>query len=89
MNAIIIKSANSAARTIKRKDGTSVTFIEQTGAIETGEDFPRPFRFTLEEGQKPYQPGAYYLDSASLEVGDYDALKIGRRVKLLSLPKGP
>lgn len=85
-NCIVIKTAASAVRTITKRDGTKVQFNEQTAALEVGEDFPKPFKFTLDDNQQPYPPGRYMLDPASLEVGDYDALKVGRRVKLLPLP---
>lgn len=86
MNVILIKSANSAVRTINRKDGTKMQFNEQTAAIECGEEFPRPFKITLDEDQKPYAPGSYYVDPASFNVNKYDGLEMGRRVKLLPLP---
>lgn len=60
-------------------------FNEQSAAIEAGEDFPRPFKFNLEENQKPYPPGRYVLDSASLMVGDFDSLKVGRRISLIRI----
>lgn len=83
---ILIKTAASAVRTINRKDGTKMQFNEQVAAIENGEDFPRPFRITLDDNQQPYAPGRYMLDPSCLEVGDFDALRVGRRVKLLPLP---
>lgn len=88
MNLILIKSANSAVRTINRKDGTKMQFNEQTAAIECGEEFPRPFKITLDDDQKPYAPGAYYIDPACFVVNKYDGLEMGRRVKLLPLPQG-
>lgn len=39
MNLIIVKSANSAIRTITKGDGTKISFTEQTAAIECGEEF--------------------------------------------------
>lgn len=86
MNLILIKSANSAVRTINKRDGTKISFNEQTAAIECGEEFPRPFKVTLEENQKPYQPGYYYVDPASFVVNKYDSLELGHRVKLLPMP---
>lgn len=87
MSHIVIKSGTATPRTIKRKDGTAMVFREQRAAIEAGEDFPRPFTINLDDDQSPYPPGNYNLDPACLEVGDFDSLKIGRRVKLL--PVGP
>lgn len=86
MNVIVIKSANSAVRTINRKDGTKIQFNEQTCAIESGEEFPRPFKITLDDDQKPYPPGQYYVDPACYVVNKYDSIEFGRRVKLCPLP---
>lgn len=83
MSHIVIKSGTATPRTIKRKDGTLMQFREQRAAIEAGEDFPKPFTINLDEDQAPYAPGNYNLDPACLEVGDFDSLKVGRRVKLL------
>lgn len=89
MNCIVIKSGTSTPRAIKRKDGTQVIFNEQRAAIEKGEDFPTPFTISLGDGQPPYPPGRYLLDVSSLEVGDFDALKVGRRIALVPAPSAP
>jgi Predicted membrane protein len=86
MNCIIIKTGNAVPRVVKRKDGTQVIFNEQKAAIETGDDFPKPFTINLGDGQPPYPPGKYLLDVSSLEVGDFDALKVGRRIALIPIP---
>ncbi|WP_454260326.1 single-stranded DNA-binding protein [Pseudoxanthomonas mexicana] len=86
MNCIIIKSGTATPRAIKRKDGTQVIFNEQKAAIEKGEDFPVPFTISLGDGQPPYPPGRYLLDVSSLEVGDFDALKVSRRIALVPVP---
>ena len=86
MNCIIIKSGTATPRAIKRKDGTQVIFNEQKAAIEKGEDFPVPFTLSLGDGQPPYPPGRYLLDVSSLEVGDFDALKVSRRIALVPVP---
>ncbi|MEL1264411.1 single-stranded DNA-binding protein [Pseudoxanthomonas putridarboris] len=86
MNCILIKSGTSTPRSIKRKDGTQVIFNEQKAAIEKGEDFPVPFTISLGDGQPPYPPGRYLLDVSSLEVGDFDALKVSRRIALVPVP---
>lgn len=86
MNVIIVKSANSAVRTIRKQDGTKVQFNEQVCAIECGEEFPRPFKITLDDDQKPYPPGVYYVDPVSFTVNKYDGLDMGRRVKLAPMP---
>lgn len=88
-NCIVIKTASSSVRTITKRDGTKVQFNEQTAALEVGEDFPKPFKFTLDDNQPPYAAGRYMIDPASLEVGDYDALRVGRRVKLVPYPVAP
>lgn len=86
MNCIIIKTGAAHPRAIKRKDGTQVIFNEQKAAIECGEDFPKPFTINLGDGQPPYPPGKYLLDVSSLEVGDFDSLKVGRRIALVPIP---
>lgn len=86
MNCIIIKSGTATPRVIKRKDGTQVVFKEQRAAIETGEDFPKPFTINLGDDQPPYPPGKYLLDVSSLEVGDFDSLRVGRRIYLIPIP---
>lgn len=83
---IVIKSGVAKPRIVKRKDGTQVLFNEQRAALENGEDFPQPFTISLQEGQQPFPPGRYLLDVSSLAVGDYDALRVGRRINLLPLP---
>lgn len=87
MSAIIIKSAVSSVRKIERQGKPVLFFNEQIAAIDIGDDFPRPFRITLDDNAPPYAPGRYYVDPACLEVGDFDSLKVGRRVKLLPLPE--
>jgi len=86
MNCIIIKSGTATPRVIKRKDGTQVVFKEQRAAIETGEDFPKPFTINLGDDQPPYPPGKYLLDVSSLEVGDFESLKVSRRIHLIPIP---
>lgn len=86
MNCIIIKTGTAFPRAIKCKDGTQMIFNEQKAAIESGEDFPRPFTINLGDGQPPYPPGKYLLDVSSLEVGDFDSLKVSRRISLIPVP---
>lgn len=85
-SCIVVKSGNAVPRLVKRKDGTQVIFNEQRAAIEKGEDFPRPFTINLQDGQPPFPPGRYLLDASCLDVGDFDSLKIARRVELIRLP---
>lgn len=83
-SCILVKSDAVHTRTIPaRGDRASISFREQKAAIETGEDFPQPFNIQLADDQRPYPPGRYLLDLASLEVNEYGGLKVGRRVKLL------
>ncbi len=84
-NCIVVKSANSTARTITRKDGSKITFVEQTAAVDVGDDFPQPFRLTLDDDQKPYPPGQYQVCPSSFSVGKYGEHEVGRRVKLLPI----
>lgn len=86
MSCIIVRSRNSTARTITRKDGTKVTFTEQKAAIDIGEEFPAPFAITLDENQEPYAPGTYYVCPSSFKINEYGGLMFGRRVKLIPLP---
>ncbi|MET4727143.1 hypothetical protein ABIE09_000937 [Lysobacter enzymogenes] len=86
LNVIIIKSQNSAVRTVPRKDGTKMHFNEQSCAIDCGDEFPRPFKINLDDEQKPYPPGTYYVDPSSFEVNKFGSLEMGRRVKLVPLP---
>lgn len=83
---IIIKSGVAVPRAFRKKDGTQMIFNEQKAAIECGEDFPRPFTINLQEGQQPYPAGRYVVDPACMEVGDFDSLRIGRRVELVPIP---
>ena len=84
---IVIKSGEAKPRLVKRKDGTQMIFNEQKAAIENGEDFPQPFTINLQDGQQAFPPGRYLLDASSLQVGDFDALKVGRKINLLPLPQ--
>jgi hypothetical protein len=80
---IIIARGEAKPRIIKRKDGTQVVFNEQSAAIVKGEDFPQPFTLNLGDERKPFPPGRYLLCASSLNVGDFNALKIGRNVDLI------
>lgn len=81
---IIIKSDAVHTRTIPaRGERAKMEFREQKAAIEKGEDFPVPFNIQLDDDQRPYPPGRYALDLASVEVNEYGGLKMARRVKLL------
>lgn len=85
-NCIVIKTQAATIKKIERAGKPTLIFNEQSAAIETGDDFPKPFKLTLGDGEQPYPPGRYMLDVASLDVGDFQALKVGRSVKLIPLP---
>ncbi|MGH8075954.1 MAG: single-stranded DNA-binding protein [Lysobacter sp.] len=85
-NCIVIKTQAATIKKIERNGKPTLFFNEQSAAIETGDDFPKPFKLTLGEGEQPYAPGRYLLDTSSLDVGDFQSLKVGRNVKLIPLP---
>lgn len=89
LNHIVIRNGKATPRIIKKKDGTQMIFNEQRAAIERGEEFPIPFTINLQEGQQPFPPGKYMLDPSSLEVGDFDSLRVARRIDLIRLPDAP
>lgn len=81
---IVIRSDAVHTRTIPaRGDRAQINFREQKAAIEKGEDFPVPFNVQLDDDQRPYPPGRYQLDLASVEVNEYGGLKMARRVRLI------
>lgn len=82
---ILIKSQTATVKTINRPGKAVLNFNEQNAALETGDDFPKPFKLTLQNGQQPYPPGRYMLDLASHDVGDFSALVVGRNVQLVPL----
>lgn len=84
-NCIVIKTQAAKIKKIERNGKPTLFFNEQQAAIENGEDFPKPFMLTLNEGEQPYPPGRYMLETSSLDVGDFQALKVGRGVRLISL----
>ncbi|MBA0420031.1 DNA-binding protein [Stenotrophomonas maltophilia] len=84
MSKIIIRTATVTPRQIKRKDGSTMVFREQSAAImKDGEDFPHPFRLGLDDTQAPYPPGDYVVDASSFNVGQYGDLIVGRRLMLV------
>lgn len=86
MSKIIVKSATVTPREITTKSNTKMVFREQAAAImKDGEDFPHPFRLTLDDTQAPYPAGEYQVDPSSFTVGRFDNLEIGRRVVLVPL----
>ncbi|HEL4218602.1 TPA: DNA-binding protein [Stenotrophomonas maltophilia] len=84
MSKIIIRTATVTPRQVKRKDGSTMVFREQSAAImKDGEDFPHPFRLGLDDSQAPYPPGDYVVDASSFNVGQYGDLIVGRRLMLV------
>lgn len=86
MSKIIIRTTTVTPRQIKRKDGTTLVFREQSAAImKDGEDFAHPFRLGLDDAQAPYPPGDYVVDASSFNVGQYGDLIVGRRLALVPI----
>ncbi len=83
---IIVRSTTVTPREITTKNNTKMVFREQSAAImKAGEDFPHPFRLTLDDQQPPYPAGEYQVDPSTFTVGRFDNLEIGRRVVLVPL----
>lgn len=89
LNAIVIKTAAAKIRKIERPGKATLIFNEQTAAIESDDDFPKPFKFRLAEDAQPYPPGRYLVDASSFDVGDFDTIKFGRTLKLIPVPTAP
>ncbi|WP_343650850.1 single-stranded DNA-binding protein [Stenotrophomonas sp.] len=90
MSKIIVRSTTITPREITTKTGTKMVFREQAAAIlKDGEDFPHPFRLTLDDSQAPYPAGEYQVDASSYSVGRFDNLEIGRRVVLVPIVAAP
>lgn len=84
MSKILVRSTTITPREITTKNGTKMVFREQSAAIlKDGEDFPHPFRLTLDDTQPPYPAGEYIVDAASFKVGTFENLEVGRRVVLV------
>lgn len=89
MNHIVVKSSTINVKKIERAGKPTLLFNEQSAAIDNGGDFPKPFKFSLAHGENAYPPGRYLLDVASLDVGDFDSLVMGRNLKLVPIPDAP
>ncbi|WP_313244254.1 single-stranded DNA-binding protein [Stenotrophomonas rhizophila] len=86
MSKIIVRSTTVTPREITTKNNTKMVFREQSAAImKDGEDFPHPFRLTLDDVQAPYPAGEYQVDPSTFTVGRFDNLEIGRRVVLVPI----
>ncbi len=58
-NCIVIKTQAAILKKIERNGKFMLFFNEQLVVIEMGEDFLRPFKLMLKEGQQPYVFGRY------------------------------
>ena len=78
-----VLSTEIETRTIPAKEGRAeLTFRQQKAAVLRPNDFPLPFKLTLEPDQEPYQPGTYDLSETSLTADEYGALGFSRRIVL-------
>ncbi len=84
MISIEIKSTNISTRTgMSKRTNQPYTMRSQEGwALLHSSAGPQPYptriELNLEEGQPPFQPGTYMLDPASLYVGQFSKLSLGR-----------
>ncbi|MFQ6310393.1 single-stranded DNA-binding protein [Lysobacter capsici] len=71
--------------TIQRgeRKGESYHIKNQEGYVHNGHAFPERCKISLGE-LPPLQPAMYYLDPASIEIGEYGDLRISRSLKLLT-----
>jgi hypothetical protein len=71
--------------TIQRgeRKGEPYHIKNQEGYVHNGHAFPERFKISLGE-LPPLQPAMYYLDPASIEIGEYGDLRIARSLKLLT-----
>ena len=70
-----------------KRDGKPFSIRKQRAwAHLSGDKYPSGIEIVLEEGQAPYQPGAYMLAPESVFVGRFGRLEIGR-IKLNPLSK--
>lgn len=77
---VLIKS--TSCRELHSKK-TGQAFFIQTAALETGDDFPRPFDILHDDLKKAYPPGLYEFAPDAIYVGT-SGLKAG---KLLVSPR--
>jgi hypothetical protein len=75
---IEIKSADVVQRAGTGKDGKPYAFREQTGWLDTGDEYPQKVRIPVEPGKAPYPPGRYVMDPSCLYVGKFNKLSLGR-----------
>lgn len=59
-------------RSFPARDGKAATnFREQKAAVVRDNDFPLPFKITLDDDQQPYKAGTYELCPTSLQSSKY------------------
>lgn len=87
MIRIEIKTANVTPRNIVAKQGPragqTIQLLEQEAYAETYGDngkhaYPSRITLNLESNEKPYPPGVYTVDPASLYVDRFQKLQLGR-----------
>ena len=74
---VLIKSA--ATRELQSRKTGKVYFI-QHAALESGDDFPRPFEILHDDQKKAYPPGAYEFASDAIYVGRDGKLSVSPRL---------
>jgi len=85
-----VMSEQVDTRSFPARDGkAAVQFREQKAAVIRPNDFPLPFKLTLDDDQQPYRPGTYELCPTSLESNKYGGLDFGRRIRLLTPSPAP
>jgi hypothetical protein len=86
MIKVEVKDATVATRSGTSKKGQPYSMRSQEAWAHTVNQsgnlnpYPEKITITLEGDQAAYQPGAYQLMPASLYVGDYGSLRLGRPV---------
>lgn len=85
MIRVIVKSENVVAKQGTSKAGKPYSIREQSAALDTGSDFPIPFRLSLDKDQPAYKPGLYTFSPESYHVSDWGDVGL-RYPKLVALP---
>ena len=82
---ILSETVEERGGTIQRgeRKGETYHIRNQEGYVHNGHAFPERFQIAL--GERPAYPvGMYYLDPATVQVGDYSKIEIGRSLLLLT-----
>jgi hypothetical protein len=86
---IEVKSAATTDRGgVSQRTGKPWHATEQEAYAHVGEVYPVKIRFRLEDGQRAYQPGLYFLSPESFFAGQYGDLTVGR-LKLVAVTAAP